>query len=150
MGNRQFAEMLMRTRLRSGITQKQLADLSTVSSRAIRNLEKGHVSHPRRETVQLLADALRIEGTTRHRLLQLAVDEDTQRLRTGFSQGGSCAPDFGLPGNTRDPLRRWGRGISGAGCGTPPRLLPNRPGHHCPARTEVMTCTTTRNRATAE
>ncbi|MER5887970.1 helix-turn-helix transcriptional regulator [Streptomyces sp. NPDC001941] len=73
--------MLMRTRLRSGITQQQLADLSTVSSRAIRNLEKGHVRHPRKETVQLLADALRIDGSTRTRLLTLAVDENSRHER---------------------------------------------------------------------
>ncbi|WUH88777.1 helix-turn-helix domain-containing protein [Streptomyces sp. NBC_00433] len=117
MGNRQFAEMLMRARLRSGITQQQLADLSTVSSRAIRNLEKGHVSHPRRETVQLLAEALRIEDATLQRLLQSAAYEDAQNFRTGFGRGDPCAPDFGLLEDNRDPFRRRDGGISAPGRG---------------------------------
>lgn len=95
MENPEFAEMLMRTRLRSGITQQQLADLSTISSRAIRNLEKGHVRHPRKETVQLLADALRIDGSTRHRLLKLAVEEE--REGPYGIPDGVRPPDFGRP-----------------------------------------------------
>ncbi|MFE9701800.1 helix-turn-helix domain-containing protein [Streptomyces sp. NPDC005930] len=102
MENLQFAEMLMRTRLRSGITQQQLADLSTISSRAIRNLEKGHVRHPRKETVQLLADALRIDGSTRYRLLKLAVE--------GEREGPHGGPDgvrpraFGRPADPGEPF----------------------------------------------
>ncbi|QQC92992.1 XRE family transcriptional regulator [Streptomyces alfalfae] len=102
MENLQFAEMLMRTRLRSGITQQQLADLSTISSRAIRNLEKGHVRHPRKETVQLLADALRIDGSTRYRLLKLAVEGE--REGPHGSPGGVGPPDFGRPTAPGEPF----------------------------------------------
>ncbi|MGW7419515.1 helix-turn-helix domain-containing protein [Streptomyces sp. NPDC054813] len=101
MENPQFAEMLMRTRLRSGITQQQLADLSTISSRAIRNLEKGHVRHPRKETVQLLADALRIDGSTRHRLLKLAVEEECEGPH---GSPGDVRPDFG---RAADPVESF-------------------------------------------
>ncbi|MEU3521022.1 helix-turn-helix domain-containing protein [Streptomyces sp. NPDC006654] len=103
MENLQFAEMLMRTRLRSGITQQQLADLSTISSRAIRNLEKGHVRHPRKETVQLLADALRIDGSTRHRLLKLAVEEE--REGPHGSPDGGRPPGVGRPADPVAPFR---------------------------------------------
>ncbi|MGW7352430.1 helix-turn-helix domain-containing protein [Streptomyces sp. NPDC054784] len=96
MGNRQFAETLIRIRMRSGITQQQLADLSTVSSRAIRNLEKGHVRNPRKETVKLLADALRMDGVTRNHLLKLAEEEDSEECRSGSTcpVGEGERPDF--------------------------------------------------------
>ncbi|TDT40095.1 helix-turn-helix protein [Streptomyces sp. BK208] len=102
MENLQFAEMLMRTRLRSGITQQQLADLSTISSRAIRNLEKGHVRHPRKETVKLLADALRIDGSTRYRLLKLAVEGE--REGPHGSPDGVRPRDFTRPAGPGEPF----------------------------------------------
>ncbi|MFF2196477.1 helix-turn-helix domain-containing protein [Streptomyces sp. NPDC058157] len=53
-----FGVQLQRYRKRAQLSQKTLADLSTVSVRAVRNLELGRVAAPRRETVRLLADAL--------------------------------------------------------------------------------------------
>ncbi|MFF0508717.1 helix-turn-helix domain-containing protein [Streptomyces fimicarius] len=47
-------------RLRIGLTQRELADLSTISVRAIRDLEKGRAQRPRTDTVRLIADALRL------------------------------------------------------------------------------------------
>ncbi|MFE0644896.1 helix-turn-helix domain-containing protein [Streptomyces sp. NPDC058877] len=47
-------------RLRIGLTQRELADLSTISVRAIRDLEKGKAQRPRADTVRLLADGLRL------------------------------------------------------------------------------------------
>ncbi|PZT77565.1 MULTISPECIES: helix-turn-helix domain-containing protein [unclassified Streptomyces] len=47
-------------RLRIGLTQRELADLSTISVRAIRDLEKGKAQRPRTDTVRLIADALRL------------------------------------------------------------------------------------------
>ncbi|WP_329613105.1 helix-turn-helix domain-containing protein [Streptomyces brevispora] len=47
-------------RLRIGLTQRQLADLSTISVRAIRDLEKGKAQRPRTDTVRLIADGLRL------------------------------------------------------------------------------------------
>lgn len=77
-----FAELLLHYRTRAGITQQQLADLSTISTRAIRDLERGRAEHPRRDTVRLLADALRIEGRDR------ATFEDSAKPRAGA--GRSC------------------------------------------------------------
>jgi transcriptional regulator with XRE-family HTH domain len=50
-----FPELMRRTRLRAGLTQQQLADLSALSVRAVRDLETGRVRRPRRDTVRLLA-----------------------------------------------------------------------------------------------
>lgn len=43
------------------LTQVELADLSTVSLRTIRNLESGRSQNPRLETIRLLADGLRLD-----------------------------------------------------------------------------------------
>ncbi|MEU7134958.1 helix-turn-helix domain-containing protein [Streptomyces sp. NPDC046261] len=61
-----FGVQLQRYRKRAQLSQKTLADLSTVSVRAVRNLELGQVAAPRRETVRLLANALQL--TTHERL----------------------------------------------------------------------------------
>lgn len=64
-----FAELLKGHRRRSGLTQQQLADFATLSVRAIRDLESGRVRRPRRESVGLLADALRLGDPERLQLL---------------------------------------------------------------------------------
>ncbi|MGA6875840.1 helix-turn-helix domain-containing protein [Streptomyces pratensis] len=63
-----FADLLKRHRGRSGLTQQQLADFATLSVRAIRDLESGRVRRPRRESVGLLADALRLRDAERQQL----------------------------------------------------------------------------------
>ncbi|MBY8882906.1 helix-turn-helix domain-containing protein [Actinacidiphila acidipaludis] len=60
-----FGELLRGHRLRVGLTQRELADLSTVSMRAIRNLEQGRAQRPRPDTVRLIADALRLGERSR-------------------------------------------------------------------------------------
>ncbi|MFH9733936.1 helix-turn-helix domain-containing protein [Streptomyces sp. NPDC017260] len=60
-----LSQLLKEARARSGLTQEQLAGLSTVSVRAIRDLELGRVQRPRKETVRLLADAMRLSGPRR-------------------------------------------------------------------------------------
>lgn len=57
--------ILKETRERVGLTQDQLSGLSTVSVRAIRDLELGKVQVPRRDTIRLLADALGMDGSRR-------------------------------------------------------------------------------------
>ncbi|MBY8850675.1 helix-turn-helix domain-containing protein [Saccharothrix longispora] len=58
----QFGDLLKKYRMKQGATQRQLADLSTVSVRAIRDLEAGRASRPRRDTVRLIAEGLRLSG----------------------------------------------------------------------------------------
>ncbi|HZP54500.1 helix-turn-helix domain-containing protein [Actinocrinis sp.] len=63
-----FGALLQHYRRRAGMTQTQLADFSTVSVRAIRDLEAGRARRPRRDTVRLLADALRLTDERRSTL----------------------------------------------------------------------------------
>jgi tetratricopeptide (TPR) repeat protein/transcriptional regulator with XRE-family HTH domain len=60
-----FGRMLASFRRGRGASQDELARRSGMSVRAIRDLERGQVEHPRRATVALLADALRLNDTDR-------------------------------------------------------------------------------------
>ena len=53
-----FATLLRRSRLAAGLTQEELAERARLSVRGITDLERGERRAPRKETVQLLADAL--------------------------------------------------------------------------------------------
>lgn len=64
-GQHDFGERLRNHRVRLGATQRQLADLSTVSVRAIRDLELGKATRPRRDTIRLIADGLGLTGADR-------------------------------------------------------------------------------------
>ncbi|WP_405860257.1 helix-turn-helix domain-containing protein [Streptomyces sp. NBC_00090] len=82
-------------RLRIGLTQRELADLSTISVRAIRDLEKGKALRPRADTIRLIADGLRLGPRAR-----AALEESVSRGH----QGGAgrhllperCAPPVPL------------------------------------------------------
>jgi transcriptional regulator with XRE-family HTH domain len=54
-----------RYRRAAGLTQEELAERASLSARAISDLERGLKYRPRRDTVQLLADALELEGLER-------------------------------------------------------------------------------------
>ena len=55
-----FAELLRRYRRSAGLTQEELAERATISTRAVSDIERGINQRPQRETVRLLADALGI------------------------------------------------------------------------------------------
>jgi transcriptional regulator with XRE-family HTH domain len=57
-----LAVLLRRLRTEAGFSQEELADRAGLHPRAISDLERGLVSRPRKDTVQLLADALSLEG----------------------------------------------------------------------------------------
>ncbi|GAA2310375.1 helix-turn-helix domain-containing protein [Streptomyces caniferus] len=61
----EFGQQLRKFRERTRLTQTELSGLSMVSVRAVRNLEQGQVAVPRRDTVRLLADALRLTSQER-------------------------------------------------------------------------------------
>ncbi|HEX3648102.1 MAG TPA: helix-turn-helix domain-containing protein [Pseudonocardiaceae bacterium] len=63
----EFGDLLRNLRLRLGVTQRQLADLSTVSVRAIRDLEQGRSQRPRKVTVRLIASGLGLSSGERAR-----------------------------------------------------------------------------------
>ncbi|WP_328917399.1 MULTISPECIES: helix-turn-helix domain-containing protein [unclassified Streptomyces] len=69
-----FGALIRGHRLRIGLTQRELADLSTISMRAIRNLEQGRARRPRPETIRLIADALRL-GDRARAALESAVQQ---------------------------------------------------------------------------
>jgi transcriptional regulator with XRE-family HTH domain len=53
-----FGEALRDRRVRTGLTQRELAGLAGVSVRSVRSIEQGRVLRPRRESVQRLAEAV--------------------------------------------------------------------------------------------
>ena len=83
-----FAELLRSIRVRSGLTQKALADLSTISPRTIRDLESGR-AHARVQTVQLLADGLRLQGLIRELFIHAGL---RGRRRPAQPELGLAAP----------------------------------------------------------
>ena len=60
-----FGELLRRFRHSAGLTQEELAERASLSARAISDLERGLKYRPRKDTVQLLADALELTGVDR-------------------------------------------------------------------------------------
>lgn len=76
-----FGDLLRQHRRRSHLTQEELAELAGISARAISDLERGERAHPYRETAQLLAAALGLEGQPRQLFLAAAV----RRAGTGES-----------------------------------------------------------------
>jgi transcriptional regulator with XRE-family HTH domain len=63
-----FSTLLRSYRVRSGLTQQALADLSLISTRAIRDLEASR-ANARPKTVSLLADGLQLTGLGRERFV---------------------------------------------------------------------------------
>ena len=60
-----FAGLLRQLRIEAGLTQEELAEAAGVSVRSVRDLERGRVATPQKETVRLLADALALIGPAR-------------------------------------------------------------------------------------
>ncbi|MBE1573518.1 helix-turn-helix domain-containing protein [Amycolatopsis roodepoortensis] len=81
-----FGELLRRHRQSLGATQRLLAARSTVSVRAIRDLEHGRVSRPRRDTVRLIAAGLGLSGQARADFERAAA---SSRPTTGTSAPGN-------------------------------------------------------------
>jgi predicted ATPase/transcriptional regulator with XRE-family HTH domain len=67
-----FGDLLRRHRLAAGLTQEELAERAGLSRRGISDLERGARTHPYRETLTLLVDALGLSGGERSTLLTAA------------------------------------------------------------------------------
>jgi len=80
-----FAGVLQGLRTEAGLTQEELAEAAGLSSRAISYLERGAVTTPHKDTVRLLADALRLTGLVR------AQFEAAARGRGGAHAGAVAA-----------------------------------------------------------
>ena len=68
-----FGELLRRFRVAAGLTQEELAERAQLSTRAVSDLERGINRTPRRDTVQLLADALELTQAERATFEAVAV-----------------------------------------------------------------------------
>jgi tetratricopeptide (TPR) repeat protein/transcriptional regulator with XRE-family HTH domain len=74
-------------RARAGLTQEQLAEAAGLSPRTVSDLERGLASTPHRDTVRLLADALRLGGWARVEFEAAA----RGRVAPGRARGGGPA-----------------------------------------------------------
>ncbi|MDI5967753.1 helix-turn-helix domain-containing protein [Streptomyces sp. SL13] len=102
-----FGALVRGHRQRIGLTQRELADLSTISMRAIRNLEQGRATRPRPETVRLIADALRLGDRARTALESAAQQRDFDRIAPADLGTEAPAPPTALhPAVGREPETR--------------------------------------------
>src|SRR5215467_14996273 len=62
LSSQSFGDLLRRHRLAAGLTQEELAARAGLSVRGLSDLERGARLAPRRETVQLLAEALHLSA----------------------------------------------------------------------------------------
>src|SRR5918994_1613821 len=86
-----FGHHLKRLRIAADLTQEELAERASVSARLISDLERGTIHRPRRDTVQLLADGLRLRGSERDTFVALA------RGRPVAPRDAATAPPHSLP-----------------------------------------------------
>jgi tetratricopeptide (TPR) repeat protein/transcriptional regulator with XRE-family HTH domain len=87
-----LGSLLRRFRLAAGLTQEELAALSSLSVRTISYLETGRSAKPYRRSIQLLADALSLPPAERTLLLAVLRSQEV-------------SPDAGEPPRLRDPER---------------------------------------------
>jgi tetratricopeptide (TPR) repeat protein/transcriptional regulator with XRE-family HTH domain len=83
-----FSSMLRRLRTGVQLTQRELASAANLSVRAVSDLERGIATVPHRDTVRLLADALRLTGPTR---------ADFEAVARGRAAPGAAAATRTLP-----------------------------------------------------
>src|SRR4028119_304061 len=76
---RAFGDLLRRHRVLAGMSQEELAERARLSARAISDLERGVKRTPRRDTVQLLVEALGLSGETRTALVTAAREPAARR-----------------------------------------------------------------------
>jgi transcriptional regulator with XRE-family HTH domain len=94
-----FGRLIRHHRTRIGLTQRELADFSTVSERAIRDLEHGRATRPRNDTVRLIADGLRLGPRAR-----AALESAAYQGRVGSPLKADYDARPPGPPNASDPL----------------------------------------------
>ncbi len=87
-----FGDMLRRYRLRAGLTQEELAEQAGVSERSINGMERGMGHVPRKDTVRLLADALRLPSPDRSAFEAMARHRTRASVYTAPSHASSILP----------------------------------------------------------
>jgi transcriptional regulator with XRE-family HTH domain len=88
---RSFGTLLRQYRVRAGLTQEELAERARLSRRSITAIERGLAHRPRRDTLELLAEALAL--TVEHRALFLAAGRrwGTEARRDHAEQAATAA-----------------------------------------------------------
>jgi predicted ATPase/transcriptional regulator with XRE-family HTH domain len=90
-----FGRLVKRLRNTADLTQEELAERAGVSARLISDLERGMIQRPRRDTVQMLANGLGLNGTERDTFVAIT------RRRAGSADPAAVAeppaPPINLP-----------------------------------------------------
>lgn len=76
-----FGTLVRAYRRRLSLTQEELAELSGLSVRSIRRIERGETPMPRATTVRLLADVYRLAGADRDRFVAAAHEHASAAVR---------------------------------------------------------------------
>ncbi|MGC4744991.1 ATP-binding protein [Micromonospora sp. DT201] len=109
-GRTALPELLRAHRRTAGLTQAELASRAGVGVRTVRDLERGRSVRPQRTTVELLAEALALTGTSRTAFLSAA--------------RGSSGAESSRPDATSKALAFNGSATSEAAPADPPVALP--------------------------
>ncbi|GGM50683.1 helix-turn-helix domain-containing protein [Dactylosporangium sucinum] len=101
-----FAATLRARRLARGLTQEELASRAGLGVRTLRELERGRVARPQRNTVSLLAEALLLTGLERDDFLASAARPEPAAVRPPVQRArpASKLPASTLPLPTHPPL----------------------------------------------
>jgi tetratricopeptide (TPR) repeat protein/transcriptional regulator with XRE-family HTH domain len=97
-----FGDLLRRYRLAAGLTQEELAAQAGLSVRGLSDLERGARLAPRRETVQLLAEALHLSAAERTRLEAAARKPGTPASGGSVSSPSHRPPALPLVGRAQE------------------------------------------------
>jgi len=105
-----FGELLRRHRIAAGLTQEALADRAALSANAISTLERGARHAPHKETIALLATALRLSDDERAALGVAAQRRPRAAPNAALPLPGRretpCPPDDPLPAEVVPLLER--------------------------------------------
>ena len=93
-----FAGLLQRLRVRAGMTQDELARTAEVSPRTVSDLERGINRTARKDTAELLADALGLTGHEQEQFLAAARGKPTAAVQAARAkapaEASEAAPGF--------------------------------------------------------
>src|SRR5581483_7150763 len=97
-----FGDLLKHYRLAAGLTQEALAQRARLSARAVTDLERGVNRTPRRHTLRLLEEALRLSDLERARLAAAAGRDEASA--PGIARREPRALPSTVPTGARPPL----------------------------------------------
>jgi transcriptional regulator with XRE-family HTH domain len=113
--------LLRAHRERALLSQEQLAERAGLSARTIRELEAGRVRRPRGTSVQLLAQALRLQGSLRQAFVAAARSHPSTQAGDAVSRGRD--EDGGAPSMGGGGVRSLPPPSEGVGVGNPTVLV---------------------------